>query len=630
MKSRFFLFWAVVLCLITTNLLTAEIPLFLNYQGQLTDNSNNPVSDGNYDMTFRIYESEGAVSELWNSGVVSVLVINGVFNVQLGASPMTSLPSNIFNVFGSCYLGIQVGTDPEMSPRIPLTSSAYSFQALRADTANVALNVIGGSEGGWSDDGSEVHLANSNDSVGIGTDNPQAKLHVQTPVNSVKLGMSSYGLYADHPMSNTYSYLAGSNIGVYGYSDDLYGVQGNTYNGYAIWGGTSDNFGTGVYGTNINGNYATLGSKGQALFAHAESGYSGYFEGKMYISGLLGVNELNPINNVDVSGRMAIGSDYAGTITAPTNGLAVQGKVGIGTSSVTNTLDIANNVAIGSSYAGSQSAPASGMIVQGDVGIGTSSPIARLHVAGNLHLEGTERDISWKSTEQFQIGTYNGTTFTERMRLTNDGKVGIGTVSPQDKLQVFGNIRLDSGPGNGNFLRFVEDGTMRWTFLHRPWATASFALRDESGSRDVMSFESGTGYVGVNNTDPSATLDVNGDLEVTGAFKGNKGPNNGAPFPRPAYNSGWISIDQGSTVTLTHGVAGDINNYVVDLTFKTGGDTNINERNYGGVIYTSPESGTVYHYGAYWHSLNASTIKVTRLQEDAFCPQFRIRIWFIE
>ena len=145
-----------------------------------------------------------------------------------------------------------------------------------------------------------------------------------------------------------------------------------------------------------------------------------------------------------------------------------------------------------------------------------------------------------------------------------------------------------------------------------------------------MSFESGTGNVGINNTTPSSTLDVNGDLEVTGAFKGNKGPNNGAPFPRPAYNSGWISIDQGSTVTLTHGVAGDINNYVVDLTFKTGGDTNINERNYGGVIYTSPESGTVYHYGAYWHSLNASTIKVTRLQEDAFCPQFRIRIWFIE
>ena len=50
-----------------------------------------------------------------------------------------------------------------------------------------------------------------------------------------------------------------------------------------------------------------------------------------------------------------------------------------------NNLDLYGNMAIGTSYAGSCSAPGDGLIVEGDVGIGTHSPATRLHVTTDLY-----------------------------------------------------------------------------------------------------------------------------------------------------------------------------------------------------------------------------------------------------
>lgn len=52
-----------------------------------------------------------------------------------------------------------------------------------------------------------------------------------------------------------------------------------------------------------------------------------------YNAGNVGIGTSNPLNKTDIAGSAVIGSTYAGTSAAPSNGLLVQGRVGVGTAS---------------------------------------------------------------------------------------------------------------------------------------------------------------------------------------------------------------------------------------------------------------------------------------------------------
>ncbi|MDZ7785828.1 MAG: tail fiber domain-containing protein [Candidatus Saccharibacteria bacterium] len=120
----------------------------LNFQARLYNNSGDIVTDGNYHIEFKIYNSEasgqsaqgtcvgGATDDcLWvetrtTGNLVSVK--NGYFSVNLG--DVTALPD--INWDQDLYLTMNVGDnggsaswDGEMSPRIKLTSVPYAFQA---------------------------------------------------------------------------------------------------------------------------------------------------------------------------------------------------------------------------------------------------------------------------------------------------------------------------------------------------------------------------------------------------------------------------------------------------------------------------------------------------------------------
>jgi len=107
-----------------------SIPRMLSYQGRLTDSLGNPVPDGNYELTFRLYTQETGGTPFWTE-TQTVEVRGGVFFVRLGAvNPINNLPDE-----GTLYFGMQVGTGQELTPRLPIVSSAYAF---KADTANYA------------------------------------------------------------------------------------------------------------------------------------------------------------------------------------------------------------------------------------------------------------------------------------------------------------------------------------------------------------------------------------------------------------------------------------------------------------------------------------------------------------
>ncbi len=130
MKTVFAL---IIILLFCTAMLVAEIPSPIPYQGRLTDDTGASVADGQYEMSFSIYNDKTAGKALWTSAPQSIYVTGGLFNYNLGYSP--SFPNNLF-ADSVRYLGITIGSDPEMTPRIRLQSVPYAYQALRADSAD--------------------------------------------------------------------------------------------------------------------------------------------------------------------------------------------------------------------------------------------------------------------------------------------------------------------------------------------------------------------------------------------------------------------------------------------------------------------------------------------------------------
>jgi hypothetical protein len=123
------------LALSTAAAINAAITPLLNYQGHLTDASGNPVADGGYDLTFRIYDAASGGTQLWSSGSspTTVNVVNGLFFVILGTGG-NALPQGVFSG-QTLYLGIQLDGEPEFSPRRPIVATAYSLRANVAESA---------------------------------------------------------------------------------------------------------------------------------------------------------------------------------------------------------------------------------------------------------------------------------------------------------------------------------------------------------------------------------------------------------------------------------------------------------------------------------------------------------------
>ncbi len=98
--------------------------LLISYQGRLTDQSGNPVADGNHTIVFSLYDQESGGTALWKE-TQNLETSNGVFSAQLGA--VNSIDTLTFN--RPFYLGIQVDGGDELSPRTRLTTVPYAQRA---------------------------------------------------------------------------------------------------------------------------------------------------------------------------------------------------------------------------------------------------------------------------------------------------------------------------------------------------------------------------------------------------------------------------------------------------------------------------------------------------------------------
>ena len=228
------------------------------------------------------------------------------------------------------------------------------------------------------------------------------------------------------------------------------------------------------------------------------------------------------IENVDVSGAAAI----AGTKIDPDFGsqdVVTTGRIGAGTSSPSSQLQVSN---------GTLSVYNDGGVTAGD------HELARLERSETTGYPGIR--FGYRADGSAVTGAYLreggvggdlefGTAgFPRAMMLKNSGNVGIGTTSPNAKLEVVStpgqdSVQLNQGEVVTNNVaastsRYVVSigGTGYWGLGKTNTGNNDFHIINYPSSRWDLTVRNDTGRVGIGTTSPQEKLDVNGNARVAG------------------------------------------------------------------------------------------------------------------
>ena len=121
----------VVVLLATAPLVTAGVPQLMNYQGNMRNSSGEPL-DTIVSITFTIYDDSTGGEVKWTETRASVSITDGGFSVLLGT--FSAVDDTTF-VDYERWLGITIGSDPEIEPRTRLAAAPYAFRVSTVDGA---------------------------------------------------------------------------------------------------------------------------------------------------------------------------------------------------------------------------------------------------------------------------------------------------------------------------------------------------------------------------------------------------------------------------------------------------------------------------------------------------------------
>ncbi len=186
-----------------------------------------------------------------------------------------------------------------------------------------------------------------------------------------------------------------------------------------------------------------------------------------------------------------------------------------------------------------------GLNVAGNIGVGTTSPLDKLHVNGNVYLGTANRTIYTSGSGNLTLQTGTGQFIIARnnaadtsMQINSSGNVGIGTASPNSKLEINGAIAsfspmlrlFNSGVSSGyqSVMAFYANNSTSTPFLigkNNSNDSSGSVFISNQANTDMIFETNGTermrvlasGNVGIGVTNPtSAKLVIKPDTNASG------------------------------------------------------------------------------------------------------------------
>lgn len=476
------------------------------YQGRLT--SSGATANGLHDLRFTLWTNPSDPNDQIGPVVCKdgVLIEDGLFSVQIdfGQNVLTGFP---------LWLGIEVRADSTpsncgvgggfttLSPRQPLTPTPYAVFATNAKSAGLRLPFDGESTVSPLLDLENTTGTSATTYTGIfRVRSTGANSRALTGIASGDTGLT-YGVYGQSTS------IAG--IGVQGESFGIAGVRGMATNiggrgvfgeatttsgvNYGVYGLSESTSGRGVVGIATASNGTNYGVYG---VTSSSSGYAGYFlGGRNYFSGAVGIGTVNPVSPLHVmsdttslesvyvsnagAGRAAFfesqgSGGSAAVVCYKNNGAALQ-VLGTFTAAGVVATDVPLAIAGGSD---------SNLSGGGYLVCGSTS-------AANLSIDNNE--IMARSSGGASALFFNQDGGDVVVSGAGSGKLGLGTNTPQQRLDVAGNVHLTGGIyfGTGvvnpighsdNVLSFGDPGVGE---DHLVYADGAFVFQDSPGGGDT-------------------------------------------------------------------------------------------------------------------------------------------------